>query len=195
MSMRSRADDYKRTLFYRNDGQYELGPISRDKRWVALVKPRTTNDIDIFFRPAIERPEAHHGTHRRREQLPRRFHARQHAAVVRLGRRPRVCVAAESRARYGHAVGGARGALGRSRMPSIRRAAATSWSRSTRIRARRYGSWTRARSNRCRSARCRMDWSVGCSSRPTTNEWPSMRATAACRTTSMSVRSVSPRSR
>ena len=43
------ADDYKRTLFYRNDGQYELGPISRDKRWVALVKPRTTNDIDIFL--------------------------------------------------------------------------------------------------------------------------------------------------
>ena len=43
------ADDYKRTLFYRNDGQYELGPISRDKRWVALVKSRTTNDIDIFL--------------------------------------------------------------------------------------------------------------------------------------------------
>jgi dipeptidyl aminopeptidase/acylaminoacyl peptidase len=43
------ADDYKRTLFFRNDGQFEVGAISRDKRWLALVKPRTTNDTDIFL--------------------------------------------------------------------------------------------------------------------------------------------------
>ena len=43
------ADDYKRTLFYRNDGQYELGPVSRDKRWLALVKSRSSNDTDIFL--------------------------------------------------------------------------------------------------------------------------------------------------
>ena len=43
------ADTYKRTLFYRNTEGFELGPISRDKRYVALVKPRTTSDADIYL--------------------------------------------------------------------------------------------------------------------------------------------------
>jgi dipeptidyl aminopeptidase/acylaminoacyl peptidase len=43
------ADSLKRTLFYRNTEGFNIGPISRDKRYVALVKPRTTSDADIYL--------------------------------------------------------------------------------------------------------------------------------------------------
>jgi dipeptidyl aminopeptidase/acylaminoacyl peptidase len=42
------ADGYGRTLFYKNTEGFEVGPVSRDKRYVALVRPRTTSDADIF---------------------------------------------------------------------------------------------------------------------------------------------------
>ena len=42
------TDGYARTLLYQNTDGFELGPISRDKRYVALVRPRTTSDADIF---------------------------------------------------------------------------------------------------------------------------------------------------
>jgi len=42
------VDGLKRTLFFRNDDGLNLGPISRDKRYIALVKSRTTSDADIF---------------------------------------------------------------------------------------------------------------------------------------------------
>ena len=43
------TDGYARTMFYRNTDGLELGPISRDKRYLALGKPRTTNDSDIWL--------------------------------------------------------------------------------------------------------------------------------------------------
>ena len=43
------ADGYARTLIYRNTEGFEIGPISRDKRYIALVRPRTTSDADIFL--------------------------------------------------------------------------------------------------------------------------------------------------
>ena len=43
------TDGYARTLFYRNTEGYIPGPVSRDKRYLALVRPRTTNDADIFL--------------------------------------------------------------------------------------------------------------------------------------------------
>lgn len=42
------TDGYARTLFYKNIEGFELGPVSRDKRYIALVRPRTTSDADIF---------------------------------------------------------------------------------------------------------------------------------------------------
>lgn len=39
---------YQRTLFYTNTSGYEIGPISRDERWLALSKTNTTNDSDLF---------------------------------------------------------------------------------------------------------------------------------------------------
>jgi len=43
------TDSLTRTLFYRNTEGFGLGPISRDKRYVALQKPRTTSDADIYL--------------------------------------------------------------------------------------------------------------------------------------------------
>jgi len=40
---------FARTLFYRNVKGYSLGPVSRDKRYIALVKSRTNNDDDIWL--------------------------------------------------------------------------------------------------------------------------------------------------
>jgi dipeptidyl aminopeptidase/acylaminoacyl peptidase len=43
------VDDYARKLLYTNEGGLSVGAISRDRRWLALVKPRTTSDSDIFL--------------------------------------------------------------------------------------------------------------------------------------------------
>ncbi len=43
------ADGYQRTQLYRNTDGYELGPVSRDKRFLVLVKPHTTSDTDIYL--------------------------------------------------------------------------------------------------------------------------------------------------
>ena len=43
------TDGYRRTMFYTNTDGYELGPISRDKRYIALSRPRSTSDADIFL--------------------------------------------------------------------------------------------------------------------------------------------------
>lgn len=42
-------DGYERTLLYKNEGGYELGPISPDRRYIALSKTRSTNDADVFL--------------------------------------------------------------------------------------------------------------------------------------------------
>jgi dipeptidyl aminopeptidase/acylaminoacyl peptidase len=43
------VEGYRRTVAFQNGGGFNLGPISRDKRYVALVKSRTTNDSDIHL--------------------------------------------------------------------------------------------------------------------------------------------------
>jgi dipeptidyl aminopeptidase/acylaminoacyl peptidase len=43
------ADKLARTLVYRNTDGYLLGPISRDKRYLALIRTKTTSDADIFL--------------------------------------------------------------------------------------------------------------------------------------------------
>ena len=42
------VDGYQRTPFYENTDGYDLGVISRDKRYIALGKSRTTSDADVF---------------------------------------------------------------------------------------------------------------------------------------------------
>jgi dipeptidyl aminopeptidase/acylaminoacyl peptidase len=43
------TDGFERTVLYRNTEGFELGPVSPDKRYIALVKPRTTSDADIYL--------------------------------------------------------------------------------------------------------------------------------------------------
>ena len=43
------ARTYERTLVYKNDAGYEIGAISPDGKWVALQKPNTTSDSDIYL--------------------------------------------------------------------------------------------------------------------------------------------------
>ena len=40
---------YARKLFYKNEGGYQVDDVSNDGRWLALSKPRTTSDRDIFL--------------------------------------------------------------------------------------------------------------------------------------------------
>lgn len=42
------ADEYERELVFRNDAAFELAAVSANDRWLALVKPRTSADSDIY---------------------------------------------------------------------------------------------------------------------------------------------------
>ena len=59
------TDGYKRTLLYRNTGGFTIGAVSHDKRYIALLKSRTTSDSDIFLhdrtRDTTENITAHEG--------------------------------------------------------------------------------------------------------------------------------------
>ncbi len=43
------AQTYARVLIYRNEEGFDLGPISRDERWIALNRANTTSDSDIYL--------------------------------------------------------------------------------------------------------------------------------------------------
>lgn len=43
------AKTYARTLVYKNEKGYEVSEISRDGRWIALDKPNTTADSDVYL--------------------------------------------------------------------------------------------------------------------------------------------------
>jgi dipeptidyl aminopeptidase/acylaminoacyl peptidase len=43
------VDGYQRTLLFRNEGDFALGPISRDRRYVALVKQESSGDSDVYL--------------------------------------------------------------------------------------------------------------------------------------------------
>jgi dipeptidyl aminopeptidase/acylaminoacyl peptidase len=46
---RYETNGYARKLFYKNEAGYQIGDLSDDERWIALAKPRTTADSDIFL--------------------------------------------------------------------------------------------------------------------------------------------------
>lgn len=43
------AGSYARERLYENNEGYDIGPLSRDERWLALGRNRTTNDNDLFL--------------------------------------------------------------------------------------------------------------------------------------------------
>ena len=56
------AKTYARTLLYKNDGGYQSRDVSRDEKWIALDKPRTTTDSDIYPLERGERRSTKHIT-------------------------------------------------------------------------------------------------------------------------------------
>jgi dipeptidyl aminopeptidase/acylaminoacyl peptidase len=58
------AKTYARTLFFQNDGGYIPGDISDDQRWIALVKPNTTADSDIYLWDAQTKSAKHLSPHK-----------------------------------------------------------------------------------------------------------------------------------
>jgi len=54
------AEDYSRELIFRNDAGWALGALSPDSQWLALDKPRTSADSDIYIqRLGSDEPPAH----------------------------------------------------------------------------------------------------------------------------------------
>jgi len=43
------AQTYARTLLYKNEQGFDLGPVSRNERWIALNRSNTTSDGDIYL--------------------------------------------------------------------------------------------------------------------------------------------------
>jgi len=53
------AKTYKRTLLYQNDGNYQVADISRNEKWIALGKPNTTSDSDIYLYDVAKKEHKH----------------------------------------------------------------------------------------------------------------------------------------
>ena len=53
------ARTYARVLIYRNEEGFDLGPISRDERWIALNRANTTSDSDIYLFDATRQQVKH----------------------------------------------------------------------------------------------------------------------------------------
>ena len=54
------AKDYARTLVFKNDAAWQLAALSPDDRYLALVKPRTSADSDVY----LARPRRRRSTRR-----------------------------------------------------------------------------------------------------------------------------------
>jgi dipeptidyl aminopeptidase/acylaminoacyl peptidase len=54
---------FQPTLLYENTSGYELGPISRDEKWLAFEKPNTTSDSDIYLYDVAKKEMKHISQH------------------------------------------------------------------------------------------------------------------------------------
>lgn len=55
---------YARTLLYQNDGNYQVSDISRNEKWIALEKPNTTSDSDIYLYDVAKKEHKHITAHK-----------------------------------------------------------------------------------------------------------------------------------
>ncbi len=55
---------YARTLLYQNDGNYQVADISRNEKWIALGKPNTTSDSDIYLYDVAKKEHKHITQHK-----------------------------------------------------------------------------------------------------------------------------------
>ncbi|WP_225412328.1 S9 family peptidase [Stigmatella hybrida] len=53
------AKTYERALLYQNDGNYRVAGLSRDEKWIALGKDRTTSDSDIHLYDVVKKEHKH----------------------------------------------------------------------------------------------------------------------------------------
>ncbi len=53
------AKTYARTMLFKNESGYNLSAISRDEQWLALHKPNTTSDSDIYLYNTATRESKH----------------------------------------------------------------------------------------------------------------------------------------
>ena len=58
------AKTYERTLFYKEEKGYQSAGISNDQKWIAIVKPNTTSDSDIFLYSVATQEFKHITPHR-----------------------------------------------------------------------------------------------------------------------------------
>ncbi|MDY7227248.1 S9 family peptidase [Hyalangium rubrum] len=58
------AKTYARTLLFQNPGGYEFADISRDEKWIALDKQRTTADSDIYLYDVAKKETQHITAHK-----------------------------------------------------------------------------------------------------------------------------------
>ena len=54
---------YERSIVYKNEEGYELGPISNDGAWIALGKTNTTNDSNLYVRHLADGKNTHVSKH------------------------------------------------------------------------------------------------------------------------------------
>ncbi len=52
-------DGYRRTLVFQNDGGHDLAGLSPDRRWLALGKPKTSVDSDLYLRDLVQGTTKH----------------------------------------------------------------------------------------------------------------------------------------
>ncbi len=87
------AKDYSRTLVFKNDAAWQLAEVSPDDRYLALVKPRTSADSDVYLLD-LDREEARaaadHQARRQRDARRVLVQSRQQAARVRHRRVRRI---------------------------------------------------------------------------------------------------------
>jgi dipeptidyl aminopeptidase/acylaminoacyl peptidase len=57
------ATSYERTLFYKNESGYSPNGVSNDGKWIALAKPNTTIDSDIYLWNADTKETKHISKH------------------------------------------------------------------------------------------------------------------------------------
>ncbi|HEX8699764.1 MAG TPA: S9 family peptidase [Myxococcaceae bacterium] len=58
------AKTYARTLLFQNPGGFEFADISRDEKWIALDKPRTTADSDVHLYDVAKKETKHITAHK-----------------------------------------------------------------------------------------------------------------------------------